>query len=101
MVEWLIPIGLYWTLIAIYVGALSVSVANGPAVRQVLGLFASFVLLLLVWWGIRTALGMVSEGFVTRVLLPTVVSFAALPLIVRAGFGVLGIRVSRGGAPAH
>jgi hypothetical protein len=67
----------------------------------VLGLVATYVLFLLLWWVIRTVLGMVSEGVVTRVLLPTVLALAALPLVARAGFGILGIRVTRGGAPAH
>jgi hypothetical protein len=101
MVEWLIPVSLFWTLVALYMGGLSTSIENGPAARQVLGLFATFLLFLLVWWAIRTGLGMVSEGLLTRVLLPTVLALGALPLVVRAGFRILGIRVARGGAPAH
>jgi hypothetical protein len=101
MVEWLVPVSLFWALVALYIGGLSTSIADGSAARQVLGPFVTFLLFLLLWWAVRTGLGMLSEGFVTRLLLPTVLALAALPLIARAGFGILGISVAPGGAPAH
>lgn len=102
MVPWLIAINLFWLVTAIYLGGLNVEIEGGSGLRQTLGLIDSFVLFLLVWWLLRQALGAIGP-VMGAVLLPSALSVLLLPLIVRIGFRLLGVRIRRGSgaAPAH
>ena len=55
--EWLVPICLFWTLVAMYLGGWPVEVVGGGAVRQLTGIFNSFILYLAFWGGLRALLG--------------------------------------------
>ena len=101
MLDWLIPSSLFWIVAAVYLGALSVLLVGGTGARQVLGLVLTFVLYLALWGVVRWVLGRIGEGFILQTLLPTVIVLAAFPLLVRAGFGALGVRVERARAPVH
>ncbi len=91
MLDWLIPISLFWTLIAVYIGGCPVHVEGGSGTRQVLGLVGTFALYLVVWGLLHAVLG--GTGLVTRVAVPTVVCVLALPLFTAVGFRVMGVRV--------
>lgn len=95
MVVWLIPIGLFWVLMSLYLGGMNVKISGGSGFRQAMGLIGTFVLYLLLWWGLRTILGG-SDSFVGEILVPTLVSLLALPLVTRAGFWPMGVRIRRG-----
>jgi hypothetical protein len=101
IVEWLVPLTLFWVAAAIYLGALSVSVVGGSGLQQVLSLVATLVLYVVLWVVLRWGLGAVGAGALLQLLVPTVLVLAGFPLIARAGFRVLGVRLERGGAPAH
>ena len=97
MLEWLVPICLFWILIAIYLGAWPVQFQGGSGLRQVIGLVNAFVLFLVVWALLRTALGG-SGSILARLILPTTLTVLALPLITWIAFRILGIRVRLGAA---
>lgn len=95
MIPWVIAISLFWMASAVYLGGLDVRIEGGGGVRQVLGLIDSFVLFLLLWWGLRQLLGGLG-AVVGEVLLPSAVAVLLLPLLTKIGFRLLGVRV--GGA---
>ena len=94
MPVWLVPVCLFPILMAIYLGALRVDLSGGNGLRQVLGVIDSYVLFLVVWVALRWALGLVG-GFFWHFVVATVLTVLLLPLIVRAGCFVMGVRVQR------
>lgn len=92
MLEWLIPVCLFWILAATYLGGWPLDVEGGSGVRQVLGLVGSFVLFLLVWWLLGLVLGSFA-GFFGRVILATVLAALLLPLITLVGFKIMGVKI--------
>ena len=96
--EWLVPFLLFWTLSALYLGGMSVEVVGGGPVRQLMGLFDSFVLYVALWAGLRVMLGGLG-GLLWGAVLPTALATLALPAIVWAGYMIVGIRVQKGESP--
>ncbi len=96
--EWLVPICLFWTLIAMYLGGWPVEVFGGGPVRQVMGVFNSFILYLALWGGLRAALGGLG-GLLWGAVIPTILATLAFPAIVWAGYMIMGVRVQKGEAP--
>ncbi len=97
MLAWLVPLSLFWTLAATFLGGWPVDVAGGSALKQVVGLLVGFVLYLLVWWALHTALGFV--GTFGGLILATALSAVLLPGIFWVAFRIFGIRIVR--AEAH
>ncbi len=91
--EWLIAICLFFALAMVYLGGWPVDVVGGSALRQVMGLLATMALYVVVWGGLRAALG--GMGFAGRVVIPTAVVLFGFPLLAHAGFRVLGIRIRK------
>ena len=54
--EWLVPICLFWTLAALYLGGWPVEIVGGGGVRQVIGLVNTFLLFIIVFAGLRAVL---------------------------------------------
>lgn len=101
MVPWLISIGLFWPLAALYLGGMQVEIEGGGGVRQILGLLATFLLYVAVWVLLRSLLGGLGPA-VGGVLVPTAIAVLSLPLLARLGFLLLGVKVRRGEeTPAH
>lgn len=96
--EWLLPICLYWPLTAGYLGGFPVEVRGDSALRQFLSIIDSFILFLLVWVGLRAVLSGVGGPF-WRLVVPSIVSIVALPLILRVGHLILGLRIVKGEVP--
>ena len=96
--EWLVPICLFWTLIALYLGGWPVEVVGGGPVRQLTGMFNSFILYLALWGGLRALLGGIG-GLLWGAVMPTVFATLALPVLVWGGYMVMGVRVQRGESP--
>jgi hypothetical protein len=94
MLDWLIPIALFWTMAALYLGGMNVDVEGGSGPRQVLGLVLTFVLFLVVWGVLHTVLGGIG-AVLWGVIVPTALTILALPLIARIGFRVVGVRLRR------
>lgn len=97
---WLIPISVFWTFAALYLGGLNIEFEGGGGARQVLGLLVTFVVFLLVWSGLRVVLGGIG-AVVGGVLLPTALAILSLPVCSRLGFGLFGTRIRKGEAVRH
>ncbi|GBD32201.1 hypothetical protein HRbin33_01165 [bacterium HR33] len=100
MLEWLIPVCFFWLAAAIYLGGMAVDVEGGNGLRQVLGLLATFVLFVAAWRVLGLLLGGIAP-VLGDLVLPTIVSALLLPIISRAGFGLLGVKVRRKQHEAH
>jgi hypothetical protein len=96
--EWLVPICLFWTLAALYLGGWPVEIVGGSGVRQVIGLINTFLLFIIVFAGLRAVLGGLG-GLVWGVVLPIGLTSLALPAIAWAGYIVVGVRVQKGEVP--
>ncbi len=96
--EWLLPICLFWILAALYWGGFPVEVVGGNGFRQVMGVIDSYVLFILVWALLRAVLGGLG-GLLWTAVVPTILVSLALPLIIWAGYIVMGVRVQKGARP--
>jgi hypothetical protein len=96
--EWLLPICLFWILAALYLGGWPGEVVGGNGFHQVMGVVDSYILYILVWGLLRAALGGIG-GLFWDAVIPTVLASLALPLIVWAGYIVMGVRVQHGERP--
>lgn len=97
MVEWLAPIALFWTVAALYLGGFKIEIHGGGGVRQLVGLLATFVLWMAVWAGLHMVLRNVA-GTIGSIAASCVITTLLLPLLSRAGFMIMGVRITK--APA-
>ncbi len=96
--EWLVPVCLFWVLTAIYLGGCPVEVVGGNGFRQVMGVFDSYVLYILVLCILLAILGGIG-GMLWGTVVPTILATLALPLIIWVGYIIMGVRVQRGARP--
>ena len=100
MLEWLIPVSLYWIFGALFLGAFPIAIIGGNGLRQVIGLILGFVLYVGAWCVVRWALGGDGAGALARIVVPTAVTLVTFPLYVGIAYRLFGIRLARG-APVH
>lgn len=100
MLEWLVPISLYWVVAAVYLGGFPLEFEGRSGVWQVIGILATFAAFLLVFAGLRMALGGVGP-MLGRIVLPTTVAILVFPLLARLGFGLVGVRIRRAAHGHH
>jgi formate hydrogenlyase subunit 4 len=91
MVQWLVPISLFWLVAPIFLGGWPVDVKGGNPVTQVLGLLVSFAVFLVVWAVLRAVFA--GFGAVPHTVLPAILTTLLLPFISMAGFRILGIKI--------
>jgi hypothetical protein len=102
VIEWLLPLSLFFIGTSLYLGALNVAIEGGTGTRQVLGFVTTLVLYLAFWRLVRFGLGAAGLGLVPQELASTVIALALLPILTRVAFMLFGVRVHRGGpAAAH
>ncbi len=94
MLGWLAAFCVFWATASLYLGGMNVELEGGSGPRQLIGLLGMLVLFLIVWRILDALLG----GF--GVVLPIVLSVLSLPLVARAAFALVGVKV-RKGAGAH
>jgi hypothetical protein len=99
MVEWLVPISLFWTLSALYLGGFAIHIEDRGALRQVVALLLMFVFYLVVFWAVRTGLGGAMPA-IPAVIVASLVAGVLIPLLARVAFRAFGVRIS-GAAHAH
>jgi len=87
---------LFWPVAAIYLGGMA-ELKGGSAVRELIGLFTSFIVFVAVWWGLGKALAGIGP-VLGHVIIPTALSLAVVPFILTIVFRLVGIRVERGHA---
>jgi hypothetical protein len=100
MIEWLIPIGLFWVVASVQFGGL-IDAENGSGLQQFLGLILTFAVFLVLFWLLHLALG--GLPWLPRVLLGNGIPLLALGWIGRIAFRLVGVRIvsARFGADAH
>jgi hypothetical protein len=98
MLEWLIPVSLFWILAAVFLGALPVNLVGGSGLQQILGLLLLYVLYLAVWGVLHRLLG---DGVPVRVIVPTVVATLLFPLLAKVAFAIVRVRMERAKAASH
>lgn len=92
MIEWLVPVSVFWTLAALYLGGFPLRIEGGTAGRELGGLLLTFVLYLGAWWVLRLVVGAALSPIFT-VVVATLIAGLLLPLISRLAFRVLGVRI--------
>jgi hypothetical protein len=98
MNAWLLPICLYWPLAAGYLGGFPVEVRSTSGLRQILSIIASYILFGAVWGLLHKGLASLGGPF-WQLVVPTLVTMLGLPLILRVGHLILGIRLVKGEVP--
>jgi hypothetical protein len=100
MIEWIVPIGLFWVIASVQFGGL-IDAENGSGARQLLGLLVTFAAYLVISRVLHLAFG--GLPFLLRLGLSTALPLLALGWIARGAFRVVGVRIvsSRFGAGAH
>jgi len=95
----ILPFALFWIIEATYLGGWPVDVHGGKGWQQVLGLFLSFILFVVVW---RTASGMLAGvgPVLGSIVIASFVAAALTPVINWIGFKIVGVSV-RKVAEAH
>ena len=94
--RWILPIGLFWPVTALYLGGMF-DLPGAKPLREILGLGLGFALTLVVWWGLTKALAPIGPAL-GAVVLPTGVVLAVLPIILMIGFRLVGLRMVRSAA---
>ena len=98
MLGWLAAFCVFWATVSLYLGGMNVELEGGSGPRQLIGLLGMLVLFLIVWRVLDALLG--GFGGIPGVVLPIVLSVLSLPLVARAAFALVGVKV-RKGAGAH
>jgi hypothetical protein len=91
MLGWLAAFCLFWVVASLYLGGLDVELEGGSGFRQLLGLLIMNVLFLAAWRALVAALG--GLGGVPGVVLPFLLAVLLVPVLARAGFGAMGVKV--------
>jgi hypothetical protein len=94
MLEWLIPLSIFWLMAMVYLGGLPVRIEGGSGPREVAGLLLTMVVFLATWGVLRFMVEPVA-GAIAGILVATLASVLLLPALVWVGFRALGVRVRR------
>jgi hypothetical protein len=90
--DWLVPLTLFWFVVAIYFGGIDMEVSGGSGLMQFIGLLLSYVLFIVVW---RVVYRLTGPDTVMGHVKATVASLLLLPVAVMIGFRVVGGKVHR------
>jgi hypothetical protein len=94
VIEWLAPICLFWTVIALYLGGFKIEIRGGNGLRQFIGVLDTFVLYLAVWALLRMLLrGAI--GSLGAVVVACIITTVLLPVLSRIGFLIMGVRITK------
>ncbi len=95
MLAWLVPIAVFWSLAALYVGGAAINIEGGGGGRQTSGL----LLLFAAYLGVYTVAGMALTGIAGTafggIVFPVLIASISIPLLTRVTFKLVGVSVSR------
>jgi len=95
VLAWLVPIAVFWSLAALYVGGAAINIEGGGGGRQTLGLLLLFASYL----GVYTVSGMALTGVAGAafggIVFPVLIASILIPLLTRVTFRLVGVSVSR------
>lgn len=93
MVTWLVPICLFCTLTALYLGGFKLDIQEASGMRHMGGLLVTFGLYMVAWWALHMVLGGI-VGPIAAIVVASLVTIVLLPIVSRAGFRVFGVRIT-------
>ena len=96
----LLPVMMFWILVAIYLGGWAVDMRGGSGVTQVLGLIISFALFYAVWRGLHTAFNGLGE-VLGGIVITSFLTAALLPAISWVGYKLVGVTIEKGHGHSH
>ena len=95
MLAWLVPIAVFWSLAALYLGGAAINIEGGGGGRQTLGL----LLLFASYQGVYTFCGLfltsVAGSAFGGIVFPVLIASISIPLLTRVMFKLVGVSVSR------
>ena len=95
MLAWLVPIAVFWSLAALYLGGAAINIEGGGGGRQTSGLLLLFASYL----GVYTVAGMALTGIAGAafggIVFPVLIASISIPLLTRVTFKLVGVSVSR------
>ena len=99
VVQWLAPIALFWTMIAMYLGGFPLKIEGGNGPKHLLGLVLTFALYLVAWWGLRAGFNAIT-GPIPAVVFACLAATLLLPSFTKGAYRLVGVRITRAAA-AH
>lgn len=94
VVAWLVPVALFWTLSAMYLGGASLRIEGGGAFQHLGGLLVTFAAYLVVYGILRAILSGVAGSVVGGVVFPIIVTSIALPFLTNLAFRLFGVSIT-------
>ena len=95
MLAWLVPIAVFWSLAALYVGGAAINIEGGGGGRQTLGLLLLFASYLGVYTICGLFLTSVAGSAFGGIVFPVLIASISIPLLTRVMFKLAGVSVSR------
>ena len=95
MLAWLVPIAVFWSLAALYLGGAAINIEGGGGGRQTLGLLLLFASYLGVYTICGLALTSVAGAAFGGIVFPVLIASISIPLLTRVMFKLVGVSVSR------
>lgn len=93
MIPWLIPISLYWTLAAVYLGGSPLEIEGGGGGQQILGLLLHFAAYMVAYAIVRILFTGPLGEIVGGIVVPILVASILLPVLGKVAFRVVGVRI--------
>ena len=93
MVAWLVPISIFWTFAAVYLGGSPLRFEGGGGLTQTVGLLLHFVAYLVVYAVLRIALMGVAGPIFGGIVFPALVASILLPILGKLVFRLVGVRI--------
>jgi hypothetical protein len=102
VVAWLVPVALFWTLSALYLGGAAIRIEGGGGAQHMGGLLVLFVAYLVVYGILRLVLSGLAGAVIGGIVVPAVLTSMALPFLAKLTFRLFGVSIGamHGGAPA-
>jgi hypothetical protein len=95
VLAWLVPIAVFWSLAALYLGGAAINIKGGGGGRQTLGLLLLFASYLGVYTICGLALTGVAGAAFGGIVFPVLIASISIPLLTRVMFKLVGVSVSR------
>ena len=95
MLAWLVPIAVFWSLAALYLGGAAINIEGGGGGRQTSGLLLLFASYLGVYTICGLALTSVAGAALGGIVFPVLIASISIPLLTRVMFKLVGVSVSR------
>lgn len=93
MIPWLVPISIFWTFAAVYLGGSPLRFEGGGGAMQTIGLLLHFVAYLVVYAVLRIVLMGVAGPIFGGIVFPALVASILIPILGKLVFRLVGVRI--------